>query len=609
MSDELHKEVMQALEARSVWELRQAVWDQMRGDGIRRVSPPWKNAADMHYPLADANIDKLKPFYLKQIFGSEVVASFYSIKKDFTKFNSAAEQWFDHKIRHQSNFKKQMHFCIDTMLNAGKTFVKVFWDIDEKKLRFENIKPLYIIVPSWTRELEECDWLVHVQQFSIAAYKGRKDFKQGDDFIARIKKADDSVAAQSKFIREGITKPHSDNQIVVWERYQKVNGEWKVRTYSPCCPDEDIATERVIPYQHKKLMFVPLECEWKDDGHYSSRGICERLAPFEAALCKTWNEKLDAMTIFNRPLLYSNGKLNNTTNLRWRPGQVINGQLTRVDYGSPPISYDQEMQNTRMIAEQLIQSPDFGLTQAGSGRDSRSATEIERISQLSGQTQDGRGFVFADQLQAIFSQAFALLKQYDAESLEYFFRSELVQLDKSALQGSYHIEPSCAGDAWNKAFRFQKSAFRLDKLKGHPNIQQDELVKDFLESDDSRLIKRLYRNNMAASAEQMEDQAQEISIMLMGFPAAVQATDDDAAHLTSLMQFVARRAERQEPITPEMARLFLVHSKQHGMQLKTKSPEQLQQIMQQYGNVLSFLAEIAASDAPQQQEQNAGGAA
>jgi FMN phosphatase YigB (HAD superfamily) len=56
-----HDDIMAALTARKHWEQRQATWYQMRHDGLRRRNKPWPNAADMHYPLADGIIEKLKP--------------------------------------------------------------------------------------------------------------------------------------------------------------------------------------------------------------------------------------------------------------------------------------------------------------------------------------------------------------------------------------------------------------------------------------------------------------------------------------------------------------------------------------------------------------------
>ena len=52
-----HKEILQAISDRGTWERRQATWYQMRHDGLRRKNKPWPNAADMHFPLGDMQIE------------------------------------------------------------------------------------------------------------------------------------------------------------------------------------------------------------------------------------------------------------------------------------------------------------------------------------------------------------------------------------------------------------------------------------------------------------------------------------------------------------------------------------------------------------------------
>ena len=73
---EIHARVLGDVQHRARWEQRQALWYEMRHPGLRRKSKPWPNAADLHYPLIDTVIDKLKPFYYQQVVGMDVVATF-----------------------------------------------------------------------------------------------------------------------------------------------------------------------------------------------------------------------------------------------------------------------------------------------------------------------------------------------------------------------------------------------------------------------------------------------------------------------------------------------------------------------------------------------------
>ena len=74
MSNKLHDKVRAALAARSQWEMRQSRWQEMRHDGERRQVRPWKGAADMHFPLADMLIEKMKPAYIQQVFAADTIA-------------------------------------------------------------------------------------------------------------------------------------------------------------------------------------------------------------------------------------------------------------------------------------------------------------------------------------------------------------------------------------------------------------------------------------------------------------------------------------------------------------------------------------------------------
>ena len=67
--NDLYGEVIRDLQARQPWENRQLVWSRMRNFGLRRIAKPWPMAADMHVPVADTIINKLKPYLLQWVFG------------------------------------------------------------------------------------------------------------------------------------------------------------------------------------------------------------------------------------------------------------------------------------------------------------------------------------------------------------------------------------------------------------------------------------------------------------------------------------------------------------------------------------------------------------
>jgi len=80
----------------------------MRHAGLRRKFKPWPNAADLHYPLADSIINKLKPFYFQQIFASELIAHFTpwsDVKSEQKPDAMSAMMWFDYQMRQNSNME------------------------------------------------------------------------------------------------------------------------------------------------------------------------------------------------------------------------------------------------------------------------------------------------------------------------------------------------------------------------------------------------------------------------------------------------------------------------------------------------------------------------
>ena len=221
-----HEEIMAALTARKHWEQRQATWYQMRHDGLRRKNKPWPNAADMHYPLADGIIEKLKPTYISQIYATDTVASFAALTSDFTSYQAGAAQWFDHQLKQESNFEEELDIAIDVMAQTGRGPVKVYWDAECAQIVFEAINPLYLIVPAWTGKLAKADWIVHVQRYSKAAYKRLEGFVRDDATIGRILSGDgiresDSGYDQQRTSREGLTKGAGDSEIIVWELFYR----------------------------------------------------------------------------------------------------------------------------------------------------------------------------------------------------------------------------------------------------------------------------------------------------------------------------------------------------------------------------------------------------
>lgn len=612
MNQPTYDDVLDALKSRSQWELRQSTWYQMRHDGLRRRNKPWQNAADMHFPLADMLIEKLKPTYVAQIFATDTVASFVAQSSEYSAYQSACGQWFDYHLKQASNFEESMPVAIDAMLQAGKAVVKVLWNTATGRLEFEAVNPVYIIVPPWTEKLHDADWIVHVQTYSKSAYERLPDsFDKSPDTIQAIQGHDTSSEAgtyeQNKYTREGLTRAKHDGEIIVWEMFiRQEDGTWLVKTYSPAAPTRPLRADFGLLYNKGVFEgrtppppFAEFNCELKERGYYSGRGICERVMAFEVSLCKDWNTLKDYQTLTCAPLFSAESGVPQNANLRMAPGQILPFKLTAVSFPPAPVDLHQSMNGTRALAEQLVAIPDAGVGRSNESKEKRTAAEVNLIGSIMGRNDDLRSRIFRRELAHLLNLAWGLLLQFKGDDLGYFIDDEMLTLDQQALTGSYRIEPNGSGDNYNRGLVLQRAIARKQMFTNNPNVNQVELDKSVLEADDPRLVKRLLLNQGSQQAAQLEDQAQEISIMLLGFPAEVRASDDDWSHIQSCTGFVQRRATTGEPLTPETLKHLALHIETHLAALKKKNPQIYQQRAQAVGQLVAMLRQEAqAGQAP-----------
>lgn len=604
------EDIFDALKDRSTWEMRQETWYKMRHTGLRRINPPYPGAADLHFPLIDALMERMKPFYYKQLFATDQFASFVSLRTQPADTTSQVASWFDYRLKQKTNFQRKVLTSIDAMLLAGRAPIKIYWDFKLKQLCFCAIAPTYFIIPADCDDIQEAPWVVHVMLMSVDDYKANPAFRQDADFIEKIKGNTTSEAGvyglgnQYDTIkrREGITFTKTDNQIILWEKYCKEKGKVYFETYSPQCLEEKecVRPRQYLPYDHAMYPFCSFRSEIKDEGWYSPRGIAEIIAGFEDSLCRQWNFKHDYMDFVNKPLFKNTAGIGNTGVINVLPGSSLPQGLDVVQMPSPPISFDQEMQMTRALAEYRMAIPDLGATehlQAKPGsRGDTTATQIEAIIGQSGLSDDMRSRVFRLDCVDIYKMCFSLYKQYDSQSLIYVLYDTVGQVPPDALHGEYEIMPNGAADSWNKPAQLQKAAARLQLLGNSPFWKRNELEKNFVEIDDPRLIKRAYTDPGIEHADQMEQQAQEISIMLLGFPATVKPADDDKAHLQSVQGYVDAELAQQKPISSKVARLLLGHIQAHMQGLDQKKDPNLNAVRQQMKPLIDYLEQMAQLD-------------
>ena len=558
----LHGQIEDAVDQRQPWELRQSRWYELRHHGLRRQNKPWLKASDMHWPLIDTQIEKLKPLFLQQALGMDVVASFVPMRQQLNAYTKVAEDWFNYKIREKTNFQEEILSWVDYTLMSGRAVIKCFWNPGDKKVGFDAIDPLYFLVPAYTVDLQDADWAVQVMPMSVAAYKrmarqmGWKSDKATIDKIRGNPQEDNipgtNVESDVKNLREGITYTNNPDMIIVWEVYRKTEaGKWEIYTYSPADKSIDLREPMELPYDHGQLPFIDFPYEIKDKGWFSPRGICEILAPFELSMTSMWNHKHDAMTLYNRPLFRAERELPNSINLRFQPGQILPYGVAPVTMPQPPISFDVEMNNTRAIAEQRIGTPDYGINSMVEGQSSRrTATEIKSINAQAMQSGDLRARLFRMSLGKLYRQAWSLYIQYDKQSLQYRFAEDSLSADPVALHDQYELEPKGGMDMVSRQAMVNQAIARKQLFAQSPWVDQVELDKSIMELDDPTLVKRLLRDPGQKAQDELEDEAKLIPTLLVGIPVPAKPGQNFAGRIGVIMQYLQGAQQQGQQFPP-----------------------------------------------------------
>lgn len=602
----LNANVLQDLADRSVWDVRQRMFYEMRHHGLRRKNKPWPGASDVHFPLVDTTISELKPAYFQQLFATDLIAQFVPTSPQVAEYTTAAAQWFDHRVKQKTNLETEVLSAVDAMLMCGTGILKVLWDYQSKRLKYYTVNPQHFVVPAWTRDIADADRICHISVYSVEAYKRQKHLKQDKAILDQIvgsysDDAGDMNTESVKYEREGLTFPEQD-KIIVWEVYHRCSdtGEWLICTYSPSSPDIDLRPTMKLPYNHGKPPFIAFNYEIKDPGFYSSRGVVELQAIFEAELTKLMNEKNDAMTLFNRPLYRAERDMPNSGNLRMTPGSILPYGIQPVAHQAPPISFDQQMNIMREIAQNRVSTPDFGLTQTLQNTERRTATEIQAIGGLYQQSSDLRMRIFRIALGDLYRMSWSILLQYDKTSLDYWYLDTAQQVPQEALHEQYGIQPTGSADGVNKQLLMQKAITRFQMFANDPYIDQGQLRKTILESDDATLVKRLYVDPQLAQANQAEDQANEITFLRLGFPAVVKDSDDHLIHIQTVMAYITNRADTGAPPEPAEGQFLEQHIAEHLEKLKEADPKTGRQVEQELKNLFAQMQQAVAAQAEQQ---------
>jgi hypothetical protein len=556
MSDEpkestVHDAISEDLKARSRWADRQAVWYNMRHEGIRRKRKPYTGAPDFHFPLLDMVVEKLKPFYYRQLFASELMAEFISMRSQQPEMTQQAAQWFDSHMKLETNLLEEIVFVIDAMLQGGKGICRPFYNAEDDCIEFDSIDPLNFIVPAGTKRLQKAGRMVHVECLTRAEYATRKTYNQDGAFIKRIvgKGQSRELKFDEKITREGLTYGGSD-EIVIWNVWERENGLWVMKTLSPVDRQAIIRPPLKNPFRHGMAPFVDFRRELKEKGFYDSRGEGEKAGAFESYLNKLWNKKGEALDFFGTPLFTSDDPAAEGKSLRFNPGEFVPRGIRRVEWGAPPFPFDQEMMQTRAIAEQRIGMPDFGIGGGNNLSEARTATEVDKLAELGGITTDMRAQTFRIDFRRLLQMAWSLALQYKSRDLDFIYQMEARRADAAALHDGYNVQVGGSAESWNRKLEIQKAGALYTQAKGDPYFDQLELRKLFTESVNPRWVKRLVRDPKLQANVEAEDEMIRIPAIMEGAPIQPSAEQNHQVRAEVIWQKLQQLRGTNTPVDP-----------------------------------------------------------
>lgn len=594
------------LQQRGRWETEQRYFTQMRQDGIRRLNKPFPTAADLHFPLVDMTVGDLKPFWMAQAFGGDRISDFLPMKQELAAQAEAAADYFDFQLRYNTSqpyLRYVMEQMIDTMLLRGRGVIMAVTDPFNKwALSFKNIDPQFILIGQQYDDFWDADSWIWVQRLSVRQYKRNQNYEQKPEVIDKIKGRQDfqfnAIYLQRELI-EGVNHTSNEDEIILWHEYERLpSGDIQVSVTAPMAEDETIRSPFKIPYSIEgkaSCPFYAFTMEIKGEGGwYAPRGIARLNAAFEAYMCKCMNEDSDSMTFLNRPLFTGENVMDNSSNWDFFPGSYVPGNVSAVQMGSPPVSFMERINFTRGLSERRSRVPDFGqFDPEQSGGKPITATQSKITAGLQAVGADHNGDTFRNiRLLSFYKHLWCLMLhgnkcQMDAAKvnptvtpkLTYLLSGDLQELPQQAMAEAYLVLP--AGGSANKEVRQQRATARYGLLKGAPNIDQDELTKELIASDDARLVKKLLIPQKQKQASEAYDEDVELMVMAEGRPVPVLPGQDHATRVMEDAMYLHALEVKGKPVDPQSANVIKQHMAMHLQYLKQTQPVAFKAVAQQ----------------------------
>ncbi|HEY4360328.1 MAG TPA: hypothetical protein VGN17_05145 [Bryobacteraceae bacterium] len=588
-----YDQIIEVLKNREKYDDRQRTFYKIRRDGVRRLGKE-KWQSDTPVKLADPAIDKIKGQINRTIFQNDVICTFGTEQDNLAPYLKNAANCFSYRLKRKTNFNKSTKRSIDYMLESGISLIKIYRDVDENKVAFDDIRSSSFVVPPWTTDLQKADWCMEIKRVSLEAYKKNKLYNQHEDFIDSIKgdgskNSKESEFSKLKYKREGLT--HSDNleEIIIWEVYYRDDaGNVRVVWWSPLRKDIPVRADQPLPYKHNKYPYAKFEQEIIDKSWNGSRGVVEKGMGEEVNATKYRNMWTDYMAFKAKPILTTQGTQVNITNELLKPGDVTKGGLSAVSFDPPPKELLQEMLNSRSLQQELVGSPDFALQQTLQSGDAQTARAVGAAQNNSSLVSEERIFSIRETLTEVFSQAWSLTCQFDGESLVYIFDGQTQILPQEAISDAYVIEPSGNPDGLGRAGEVQIVNDMFQNLRGDPRCNQDELYSMYYEVRGAETKKRLFVAGQDAAKREQLDQANCIDLMtnpVLEMQVDAEQGQDHATRVATNFQVMHKLFTERKAISPRAEGLLKQNTEQHIQLLQKQNPQLAKKLAFQFAEM------------------------
>jgi len=267
-----------------------------------------------------------------------------------------------------------------------------------------------------------------------------------------------------------------------------------------------------LPYDHGHWPYAVVHRELTDSGIYSSRGIPAQDLDFQTGISGQFNAMSDNNTIINAPMLeVVEGLVDNPKNIRYVPGQKV---ITKAKGGfelkqNPNInqmSFIETMSVLKAWSQERGGMMQFSFTDSlneGGKSGKRSATESAQIGSMHDLQVSLELQVFQDQMQEVYYQLDSLWYQFGNEEEEIAITGEQpMKVKRREIQGRFNIVPNGRIDNTNPIIRLQTAWSLLQAFTGNPLVNQDALIKLYLDYIDSKYSQLLIKPPEQVQQEQ-----------------------------------------------------------------------------------------------------------